>query len=128
VECYAGHLNQVFMNLIANSIDAIEENKPGYTFQEIIESPNHITIGTKKVDEHWIQVWISDNGPGITEAVRSRLFDPFFTTKPVGKGTGLGLSISYEVVTEKHGGKIWCESTIGEGTTFRIEIPIAQAV
>jgi two-component system, NtrC family, sensor kinase len=128
VECYAGHLNQVFMNLIANSIDAIEENKRGYTFQQIIEAPSRIVIGTKKVDQHWIQVWISDNGPGITEAVRSRLFDPFFTTKPVGKGTGLGLSISYEVVTEKHGGKIWCESTLGEGTTFRIEIPIVQEV
>ncbi len=128
VECYAGHLNQVFMNLIANSIDAIEENKRGYTFQQIIESPSQIIIGTKKVDANWIQVWISDNGPGITEEVRSRLFDPFFTTKPVGKGTGLGLSISYEVVTEKHGGKIWCESTVGAGTTFRIEIPIVQTV
>ncbi len=127
IECYAGQLNQVFMNLIANSIDALDEGNAGRSFQAIVADPNQISIGTSQLDQDWIQVWISDNGAGIPEAVRSRLFDPFFTTKPVGKGTGLGLSISYQVITEKHGGKIWCESVPGRGTTFMMEIPIVQS-
>jgi signal transduction histidine kinase len=73
-----------------------------------------------------VQVAIADNGPGIPEGIRARLFDPFFTTKAVGRGTGLGLSISYQVVTERHGGRLWCESQEGQGTTFTIEIPMQQ--
>jgi two-component system, NtrC family, sensor kinase len=126
IECYAGQLNQVFMNLIANSIDALDEGNAGRSFQAIVADPNQISIGTSQLDQDWIQICISDNGAGIPESVRSRLFDPFFTTKPIGKGTGLGLSISYQVITEKHGGKIWCESVLGHGTTFLMEIPIVQ--
>jgi two-component system, NtrC family, sensor kinase len=126
IECYAGQINQVFMNLLANAIDALEEGNVGRRYQDIVAEPNRISIGTSQVDAKSIQVWISDNGAGIPQAVRSRLFDPFFTTKPVGKGTGLGLSISYQVITERHGGKIWCESVLGRGTTFMMEIPIFQ--
>ncbi|MEG5000900.1 sensor histidine kinase [Microcoleus sp. B4-D4] len=124
VECYAGQLNQVFMNLLSNAIDALEESNEGRSFQDIVDQPNRIWIMTTKTEQQWVQIAIADNGTGIPEKARSRLFDPFFTTKPVGKGTGLGLSISYQVVKEKHGGKLWCDSTLGEGTKFVIEIPI----
>jgi two-component system, NtrC family, sensor kinase len=124
VECYAGQLNQVFMNLLSNAIDALEESNAGRSFRDIVEQPNRILIKTSKTAEDRVQIAIVDNGAGIPEQVRSRLFDPFFTTKPVGKGTGLGLSISYQVVAEKHDGKLWCDSTLGEGTKFVIEIPI----
>ena len=124
VECYAGQLNQVFMNLLSNAIDALEDSNEGRSFQDIADQPNRIWIMTTKTEQDWVQIAIADNGTGIPEKARSRLFDPFFTTKPVGKGTGLGLSISYQVVKEKHGGKLWCDSTLGEGTKFVIEIPI----
>lgn len=124
VECYAGQLNQVFMNLLSNAIDALEDSNAGRSFREIVDKPNRILIKTTKTEQDRVQIAIVDNGTGIPEKVRSRIFDPFFTTKPVGKGTGLGLSISYQVVTEKHGGKLWCDSTLGEGTKFAIEIPI----
>ncbi len=128
VECYAGQLNQVFMNLLSNAIDALEEGNAGRTFSDITDKPNQIWIRTSIIEQDWVQIAIADNGTGIPEKSRSRLFDPFFTTKPVGKGTGLGLSISYQIVTEKHGGKLWCDSTLGEGTKFVIEIPIHQAL
>ena len=128
IECYAGQLNQVFMNLLANAIDALEEGNQGKSFQDIVSKPNFIVIGTQQLDENRIQVWISDNGAGIPDAVAGRLFDPFFTTKPIGKGTGLGLSISYQVITEIHHGTISCKSVVGSGTTFMIEIPIVQRV
>lgn len=128
VECYAGQLNQVFMNLLSNAIDALEEGNAGRGFRDIIEKPNRISITTTKTEQNWVQIAIADNGTGIPEKSRSRLFDPFFTTKPVGKGTGLGLSISYQIVTEKHRGKLWCDSTLGEGTKFAIEIPIHQVL
>ncbi|MEG4347303.1 ATP-binding protein [Microcoleus sp. A003_D6] len=124
VECYAGQLNQVFMNLLSNAIDALEESNEGRSFQDMVDQPNRIWIKTTKTKKQWVQIAIADNGTGIPEKARSRIFDPFFTTKPVGKGTGLGLSISYQVVKEKHGGKLWCDSTLGEGTKFVIEIPI----
>ena len=124
VECYAGQLNQVFMNLLSNAIDALEDSNEGRSFMDIADQPNRIWIKTTKTEQQWVQIAIADNGTGIPEKARSRLFDPFFTTKPVGKGTGLGLSISYQVVKEKHGGKLWCDSTLGEGTKFVIEIPI----
>lgn len=124
VECYPGQLNQVFMNLITNSIDALEEANQTRSFQEISEHPNVIQIKTQLSDPDWATILISDNGTGIPESVRSRLFDPFFTTKPVGKGTGLGLSISYQIVVDKHKGEMYCESTPGQGTTFVIRIPV----
>ena len=124
VECYAGKINQVFMNLLANAIDALEESDRDRSFEEIATYPNQIWIITTQLTVNQVQITIADNGSGIPEAIRSQLFDPFFTTKPVGKGTGLGLSISYQVVTEKHGGKLWCNSTVGEKTEFVIELPI----
>ena len=125
VECCAGQLNQVFMNLLANAIDALEERNQGRSLQEIENNPNRISIATTKTTSDSVQITIADNGAGIPEEVRSRLFDPFFTTKIVGKGTGLGLSISYKVVTEKHGGKLSFDSVLGKGTSFAIELPIS---
>ncbi|MBD2597617.1 HAMP domain-containing histidine kinase [Nostoc spongiaeforme FACHB-130] len=124
VECHAGQLNQVFMNILANAIDALEESNRGRCLSEIQQHPNQITIRTSMIDAKWVQVAIADNGVGIAECIRAKLFDPFFTTKPVGKGTGLGLSISYQIITEKLGGKIVCHSTIGRGTEFIIQIPV----
>ena len=121
IECYAGQLNQVFMNIINNAIDALEMKhweKNQSTLPTIII---HTKLCPKKT--HAI-VSITDNGPGMSEQVKSRLFDPFFTTKAVGKGTGLGLSISYQIVVEKHRGNLKCKSQINRGSTFIIEIPI----
>ncbi|MGC9528271.1 MAG: PAS domain S-box protein [Limnospira sp.] len=146
VECYAGQLNQVFMNILSNAIDALD-NQP---------DPRTITITTEVVSSETpaklvslpsnglpaeglragtaqnppasqpaqVSIRIKDNGPGISEDVKNRLFDPFFTTKPVGKGTGLGLSISYRIVVEKHGGVLKCLSRLGEGCEFWIQIPV----
>lgn len=128
VDCYPGQLNQVFMNLLANAIDALDESNHKRTFPEIVINPNIIKICTFVTNDNQVTISIADNGSGIPETIRSKLFDPFFTTKPVGKGTGLGLSISYQIVTEKHGGKLWCDSTQGQGTKFEIEIPIQQTL
>ena len=125
LECSAGQLNQVFMNLLTNAIDAVEEREQQQSFQDFEKIPNRIVISTVQATSNSVQIKIADNGLGILEEVRSRLFDPFFTTKPVGKGTGLGLSISYQVVTEKHRGKIWCDSVLGKGTSFVIELPLS---
>ncbi len=122
VECYAGQLNQVFMNILSNAVDAIEE-KITTTSNGI--SPM-ITILTRTVGSDRIAIHIVDNGPGIPKHIKKRLFDPFFTTKQIGKGTGLGMSISYQIVTEKHHGSLQCHSTLGEGAEFIIEIPIQQ--
>ncbi|GAB4379115.1 MAG: hypothetical protein Kow00121_32530 [Elainellaceae cyanobacterium] len=126
VECYAGQLNQVFMNLLGNAIDALEEWNKERTIQDIHANPATIHIQTSVFDNERVTIRIADNGIGIPEQVRQHLFDPFFTTKPVGKGTGLGLSISYQIVTEKHGGTLTCISAPGQGATFVIEIPIRQ--
>jgi signal transduction histidine kinase len=141
VQCYAGQLNQVFMNIIGNAIDALEEametgqwaegelapipycpsptlricTDVKYEQDALIRHPSHIVIR------------IADNGPGIPIDVHERLFDPFFTTKEPGKGTGLGLSISYQIVVEKHGGELKCHSAPGQGTEFAIEIPVARS-
>ncbi len=123
LECNLGQLNQVFMNILANSIDALEENNQGRSYQEIEANPNIINITTKQKDKSII-ISISDNGLGISEDVQSRIFDPFFTTKPVGKGTGLGLSISYQIIVDKHKGKLSCHSLPQKGTEFVIEIPL----
>ncbi|HBL10440.1 MAG TPA: histidine kinase [Cyanobacteria bacterium UBA11162] len=116
VECYPGQLNQVFMNLLSNGIDALE-NKPDSRI---------IKITTEVKDSQFVVVRISDNGSGIKPEVKARIFEPFFTTKPVNKGTGLGLSISYQIVVEKHRGTLWCMSEVGKGTEFWIELPIHQ--
>lgn len=191
IECYAGQLNQVFMNLLVNAIDAIDDLakqqqsnanpdnhhtpwKPTITIRtklvtksetEELESvpehqsatqsvlniplfrgrslvmkstqPDHQPPSVQESDqqaEHAslasraICISITDNGPGMSEETQKQLFNPFFTTKPVGKGTGLGLAISYQIVVDKHEGKLWCESTLGQGTTFFIEIPVHHAV
>ena len=128
VECYPGQINQVFMNVLANAIDALEEANVKRTYQEIEKNPSQITIRTSIIDSKWVEIAISDNGTGMPESVRKRTFDPFFTTKAVGKGTGMGMPISYQIVTGKHGGKLDCFSTLGEGTEFIIQIPVHQKV
>ncbi|MEG4837423.1 ATP-binding protein [Microcoleus sp. B9-D4] len=128
VECYAGQLNQVFMNILANAIDALESYNLDRGPKAAQANPIAIAITTEYSIPDKIIVRISDNGPGMAENVKKRLFDPFFTTKPVGKGTGLGLSISYKIVVEKHKGALRCDSTPGLGTQFSIEIPLRQEV
>ncbi|MFB2923917.1 PAS domain-containing sensor histidine kinase [Aerosakkonema funiforme] len=126
IECYSGQLNQVFMNILANAIDAFDEYNSMRKYADIERNPNMILIRTEMLDDFHIVIRIKDNGPGIPESVVSRLFDPFFTTKAAGKGTGLGLSISHQIVTEIHKGQIRCISVSGQGTEFAIEIPIEQ--
>jgi len=126
IECYPGQLNQVFMNLLSNAIDALEERNAQATSEALAANPSEIRISTSLIDKDWIAIRIADNGPGMDEKILSRLFDPFFTTKVVGKGTGLGLSISYQIVTEKHKGKIYCQSEPYKGTEFVVELPIRQ--
>ena len=126
VECHAGQLNQVFMNIISNAIDALDESNQQRSFAEIQQHPNRIQISTKVIDDNWVAIHISDNGRGVCETVGPKLFDPFFTTKPIGKGTGLGLSISYQIIVEKHGGRLYCQPVSGKGIEFVIEIPIRQ--
>ncbi len=126
VECHAGQLNQVFMNIISNAIDALDESNQQRSFAEIQQHPNRIQIFTKVIDDNWVAIHISDNGRGVCETVGPKLFDPFFTTKPIGKGTGLGLSISYQIIVEKHGGRLYCQPVSGKGIEFVIEIPIRQ--
>jgi signal transduction histidine kinase len=126
VECYAGQLNQVFMNILNNAIDALDEYQQTHDPQAIPAQPSQITIHTTLASDQWVRIQIADNGGGMDETVRSSIFNPFFTTKPVGQGTGLGLSISYQIVVEKHNGRIDCQSQLGTGTQFTIEIPIQQ--
>ncbi|MEG3876650.1 response regulator [Microcoleus sp. herbarium7] len=122
VECHPSQLNQVFMNLLSNAIDALETSGVREHKQPTI------TIGTSIDGADSIAISIADNGVGIPEPIRSQIFNPFFTTKPVGKGTGLGLSIAHQIVTEKHGGKIECNSTLGLGTEFAVQIPVRQVM
>ncbi|MGJ5627836.1 sensor histidine kinase [Nostoc sp. CALU 1950] len=126
VECYAGGLNQVFMNILSNAIDALYQPEIYCLQGETEKQVSSIIIHTQVKNENWIIISIKDNGSGITEEVQTRLFDPFFTTKPIGKGTGLGLSISYQIIVDKHKGRIKCISAPGKGTEFVIEIPIKQ--
>ncbi|MBD1834197.1 PAS domain S-box protein [Cyanobacteria bacterium FACHB-472] len=139
VDCYAGQLNQVFMNIISNAIDALEMgtrewglgtrerriDQEEQAFSSLSSVPT-IRICTEVRDSNHVSIRIADNGSGINEEVRRRIFDPFYTTKPVGKGTGLGLSISYQIVVEKHSGSLRCFSQMGKGTEFVIKIPIHQ--
>ncbi|MBP0005359.1 MAG: hybrid sensor histidine kinase/response regulator [Cyanobacteria bacterium SBC] len=125
IECHAGQLNQVFTNVFANAIDALEERR-----RLSLRSPSQphllptISIETYLKENDRVCIVIADNGTGMSEVVRQQMFDPFFTTKDIGVGTGLGMSISYQIVVEKHGGNIHCDSLPGKGTTFTIEIPI----
>lgn len=122
VHCFPSQLNQVLMNILANALDAMESHNETRSPDEIKQNPSQIEICTEVV-EQWVQITIADNGAGMTEEVRSRLFDPFFTTKAIGKGTGLGLSISYQIIVEKHHGKLECQSELGKGAKFIIQIP-----
>jgi len=149
VNCYASELNQVFMHLLNNAIDALEkgvgsgewrdgemgrwgDEKRIITPQTVNTQHSpllipQIQIYTQMTNSNMVKITIADNGPGIQDSLRSRLFDPFFTTKPVGKGSGLGLSISYQIIVQKHRGQITCNSSFGQGAEFAIEIPIEQS-
>ena len=116
VECYAGLLNQVFMNIIANAIDVL---------QEPLQNPGTIRIRTE-VEGSFAAIRIADNGAGITDKVKQRIFNPFFTTKPIGSGTGMGLAISHSIIVEKHKGEIKCLSEVGKGTEFILKVPIQR--
>jgi signal transduction histidine kinase len=125
VECYAGQLNQVFMNLLANAIDALDESNTGRNFAEIKAHPNRITIKTQlSENKESAIICIKDNGIGMTDEVKRKIFNHFFTTKAVGKGTGLGLAIAHHIIVEKHNGNIDVNSTLREGTEFIITLPI----
>ena len=154
VRCYPGPLNQVFMNIIVNAIDALDgywlsqRRNNGSPFKDIsrlesrLQKTNNpalmsvmlkewrpeIQIQTCKTQENTVLIKISDNGPGIPDIISQKIFDPFFTTKKIGKGTGLGLSISYQIIVDQHKGAFSCHSEPGKGTTFSVEIPLQQRV
>jgi signal transduction histidine kinase len=123
IECFPGQLNQVFMNILANAIDALEESNHGRTLAEIKANPNLIKITTLRENKQ-VKITIGDNGTGMTQEVQQKIFDHLFTTKGVGKGTGLGLAIAKQIVEETHSGKLSCNSVVGQGTEFVIEIPV----
>jgi len=123
IQCYPAQINQVFMNVLSNAIDALEDSVANNDSEAI-----QIRITTELSSENQVCVRIADNALGISREVQSRIFDPFFTTKPVGRGTGLGLSISYQIVKDRHGGELRCYSELGKGTEFAIEVPISQKV
>lgn len=126
VYCFPGRLNQVFMNLLANSIDALEENNKGKTYPAIQAEPNRITIETVCVDEKVI-IHIKDNGIGMSEDIQNRIFEHLYTTKEPGRGTGLGLTIVKQIIVEVHGGSIQVKSELGQGTEFILSLPISEA-
>jgi PAS domain S-box-containing protein len=127
VECHAGQLNQVFMNILSNAIDTMRQPDPDDSPEGIQNQSSTITIHTEVKNSNWVKISIQDKGRGMTESILAQVFDPFFTTKEVGQGTGLGLSISYQIVVEKHGGKLQCISAPGQGAKFLIELPIRQS-
>lgn len=133
VECYAGQINQVFMNILSNAIDALEQDCCCFSTQPTPVHLHQITISTEFITPDAtskpssVLIRIADNGPGIPPEIKKQIFDSFFTTKPVGKGTGLGLSISYQIVVERHGGNLKCFSEPGQGTEFVIELPLQKA-
>ncbi|MGB6298435.1 MAG: response regulator [Rivularia sp. (in: cyanobacteria)] len=126
ISCYPSELNQVFLHLLNNAVDAIDSQAEKFQAKKVegFTAAYTICINTRSIDRHnGVRICIADNGMGIPEKIRSLIFDPFFTTKPVGKGSGLGLSICYQIIVQKHCGKIICNSTPGNGTEFIIEIP-----
>jgi signal transduction histidine kinase len=126
IECYPGQLNQVFMNILNNAIDAMDSYTADNNLIETTSINKKIIIKTKMINNKFITIHIADNGAGIPAEIRNRIFDPFFTTKPVGKGTGLGLSISYQIVTATHRGSLQYITVPGKGTEFIIKLPIKQ--
>lgn len=144
ITCYASQLNQVFMQLLNNAIDALEtkasphlisistsikrgEKKQQFSHKPLKLNNNLLSLAKEqKYHSQWIVIRIADNGCGMSEEVRNQIFEPFFTTKSIGSGTGLGLSISYQIVVDKHGGQILCHSVPTQGTEFVIELPITQ--
>lgn len=129
VECYASQLNQTFMHIIQNAIEALARDKKTASTSALENAPSpKITISTEAIDSHRVGISIADNGPGIAPDIQERIFDPFFTTKEVGGGAGLGLSISHQIVTVQHCGSLSCHPVLGEGTKFVIELPVALAL
>lgn len=126
IECFPGQLNQVFMNILANAIDALDEFNTERTLDEIKANPNKIKIKTS-LDNNSVKITIADNGKGIAEEIKSKIFDHLFTTKQVGQGTGLGLAIARQIIVERHQGTLDVNSQVGQGTVFAIEIPIFAA-
>ncbi|MFB2893506.1 PAS domain S-box protein [Aerosakkonemataceae cyanobacterium BLCC-F50] len=126
IECYGGLLNQVFMNLLVNAIDAIEQQRESLEPTEKLDYQGQITITTSITSENQVFISIQDNGAGMSPQVQEKIFNPFFTTKAVGKGTGMGLAISYQIVTKNHQGDLQCFSRLGQGTEFRMELPICD--
>ena len=125
VKCFLGQLNQVFMNILANAIDALDASCEGLSFAQAQANHHQIFIHTEvSSDQNIVAIRIKDNGQGMPEEVRARIFDHLFTTKEVGKGTGLGLAIANQIVEETHNGRLSCNSVLGEGTEFVIEIPV----
>ena len=124
VNCFAGQLNQVFLNILVNAIDALEDTKFIDRHQILPTIHSWIKIQTIVIDNQYIEIAIADNGIGIAESIQQQIFNPFFTTKPVGQGTGMGMAISYQIITEGHKGKLTFASTLGKGTEFKIQIPI----
>ncbi|MEM6449722.1 MAG: ATP-binding protein [Cyanobacteria bacterium P01_D01_bin.105] len=123
--CFPGQLNQVFMNLLANAVDALDEASKDKTFELLKAQPNQITVSTQLSDGGEMAiVKIKDNGTGMTAATQQKAFENLFTTKAVGQGTGLGLAIAYQIIVEKHGGTIDIDSTLGQGTEFTLKIPV----
>jgi adenylate cyclase len=129
IACYPGQLNQVFMNILANAIDAMEEHNQGKSFQEIKLAPNQIRIRIAAIaPENVVMVSIRDNGPGMPDSVKAKIFENLYTTKGVGKGTGLGLAIARQIVVERHGGSLEVNSASGEGAEFVMRLPLADNV
>ncbi|WP_341527802.1 ATP-binding protein [Nostoc sp. UHCC 0302] len=125
IECFSGQLNQVFMNLLANAIDALEESNVERSYIEIQANPNQLLIQTKlSEDKNYILIRIKDNGGGMSADVKAKIFDHLFTTKSVGQGTGLGLSIARQIIVNKHGGTLEVNSVLGQGSEFIIKLPI----
>jgi two-component system, NtrC family, sensor kinase len=120
VECHVGELNQVYMNILSNAIDALEP-----TLAHPIACPE-IRIRTELDEAQQVVIHITDNGIGIPKEIQPRIFDPFFTTKPIGQGTGMGLSTSYQIVEQQHGGSLTCVSTLQHGTELMIKLPLRK--
>ncbi|MDY7006243.1 MAG: hybrid sensor histidine kinase/response regulator [Cyanobacteriota bacterium] len=126
IECFPGQLGQVFMNIISNAIDAINELNRQREFYQLKVAPQILIHTAINENQTAVVVRIKDNGVGMSEEVKAKIFDSHFTTKPVGDGTGLGLCIAHQIIVENHGGKLWCESTLGQGSEFILELPLKK--